>query len=416
MNNPELSFTPLSEIADFTNGYGFGPADWGNSGLPIIRIQQLLNTDALADRFAGSLDAKYRIDTGDLIMSWSGTLAVVRWDRGPAWLNQHLFRVDPKAGVDGAFLRHLLTSRLGHLEAASHGTTMRHIKRGDLLRHVVQLPPLRMQRRIAEVLDTLDETLQAIERVIAKRRSLRAGLSADLLKPPCGAPPSEALNPRETMPPFAARSTSGNLVATDFFVEEMAAQRKGAIKIGPFGSALPRSAMVDDGVKVYGQENLIAKDWNAGSRRVRPETFDFLRTCELHPGDVVIGMMGSLGYCEVFPLGAEPGLMDSHLLRIQVNPGLVSPEYLRLLLLSDETARQVNQLSHGSIMAGLSSAVVRRIRLRIPPLEEQRRITKILSAVDRSIHRQEAELAKLRALRAGLAADLLSGRVRTVAA
>ena len=181
MNNSGLSSVPLSEIAAFTNGYGFGPKDWGKSGLPIIRIQQLLNTDAVADAFAGSLDTKYRIDTGDLIMSWSGTLAVVRWDRGPAWLNQHLFRVDPKAGVDGAFLRHLLISRLGYLEAESHGTTMRHIKRGDLLRHAVPLPSLGEQRRIAEILDTMDSTIEHNEAELAKLRELRAGLAADLL-------------------------------------------------------------------------------------------------------------------------------------------------------------------------------------------------------------------------------------------
>ena len=94
MNDSGLASVPFSEVADFTNGYGFGPADWGKSGLPIVRIQQLLNPDAVADSFTGSLDSRYRIDTGDLVMSWSGTIAVVRWDRGPAWLNQHLFRVD----------------------------------------------------------------------------------------------------------------------------------------------------------------------------------------------------------------------------------------------------------------------------------------------------------------------------------
>ena len=83
--------------------------------------------------------------------------------------------------MDGAFLRHLLISRLGHLEAASHGTTMRHIKRGDLLKHVVRLPPLGEQRRIAEILDTVDSAIQLYEAELVKLRELRAGLSADLL-------------------------------------------------------------------------------------------------------------------------------------------------------------------------------------------------------------------------------------------
>ena len=188
----------------------------------------------------------------------------------------------------------------------------------------------------------------------------------------------------------------------ELLVEDVAARRTGAIKIGPFGSALPRSAMVQDGIKVYGQENLIARDWGIGNRRVTPETFNSLRTCELHPGDVVIGMMGSLGHCEVFPSDAEPGLMDSHLLRIQPNQGLLTPEYLRYILLSDETTRQIDRLSHGSIMAGLSSRVVRRVRLFVPPLEEQRRIAETLDTIDETIQATEQVIAKLREVQEGL--------------
>ena len=198
---------------------------------------------------------------------------------------------------------------------------------------------------------------------------------------------------------------------SEFLVEEVVAQRTGAIKIGPFGSSLPRSAMVQDGIKVYGQENLIAGDWDIGNRRVAPETFELLRTCELHPGDVVIGMMGSLGYCEVFPSDAEPGLMDSHLLRIQANHGLVSPEYLRLALLSEETVRQIDRLSHGSIMAGLSSKVVRRVRLSVPPLEEQRRIAEILDTIDETIQATERVIAKYERVIEGVWARASLGRL-----
>ena len=40
------------------------------------------------------------------------------------------------------------------------------------------MPPLEEQRRIAEILDTIDETIQATERVIAKLSVLRHGLIA----------------------------------------------------------------------------------------------------------------------------------------------------------------------------------------------------------------------------------------------
>lgn len=193
-------------------------------------------------------------------------------------------------------------------------------------------------------------------------------------------------------------------------VDEVASNDRGAIKIGPFGSALPRSSMVSSGIKVYGQENLIERDWSTGDRRISKETFQQLRSCELHPGDVVIGMMGSLGHCEVFPAEAEPGLMDSHLLRIQPDPAIVHPEYLRLLLLSEGTARQIGQLSHGSIMAGLSSKVVRRLVVPVPPLDEQRRIAEVLDTIDETIQATESIIEKLAMGRTGLLQELVPDR------
>ena len=49
-------------------------------------------------------------------------------------------------------------------------------------------------------------------------------------------------------------------------------------------------------------------------------------------------------------------------------------------------------------------------------MEEQRRIAGILDSIDETIRSNEEQLDKLKQIRSGLAADLLSGRVRTVAA
>src|SRR5690606_17057129 len=90
----------LGDVAEFLNGYAFKPSDFTDDGLPVVRIKQLLNPSAPVDRFDGDLGERYLLRNGDLVFSWSGTLAVRRWDRGPAWLNQHLFKVIPAPGVD----------------------------------------------------------------------------------------------------------------------------------------------------------------------------------------------------------------------------------------------------------------------------------------------------------------------------
>ena len=94
----------LAYLADFVNGHAFTGADLDGEATPVVRIQQLLDRDAEVDR-TDLRSPKVAIDTGDLVFSWSATLATRIWDRGPAYLNQHLFRVDPRPGVDKRWLK-----------------------------------------------------------------------------------------------------------------------------------------------------------------------------------------------------------------------------------------------------------------------------------------------------------------------
>lgn len=192
-------------------------------------------------------------------------------------------------------------------------------------------------------------------------------------------------------------------------VEQIAMSSRGAIKIGPFGSQLRKEEMVSDGVKVYGQENVILGNWRVGDRRIRHSKYIALSSCEMKAGDVVLTMMGTIGRCAVFPEGAELGIMDSHLLRIQADPNIIDRSFLGTVLSSERVVgRQVDRLSHGSIMAGLSSAIVRRLELPLPPISEQRRIAGILDTLDETIRKSEQVIAKLQQMKQGLLHDLLT--------
>ena len=97
---------PVAALAEFRNGYAFKPKHQGSVGRPIVRIEQFLNPDVEPARYDGDdVPKRNHISAGDLILSWSGTLAVGTWDREQGYLNQHLFRVDPRPGVDPRWLR-----------------------------------------------------------------------------------------------------------------------------------------------------------------------------------------------------------------------------------------------------------------------------------------------------------------------
>lgn len=132
----------LEDLAYYYNGRAFKPVEWSDSGLPIIRIAQMRDPDAEHDYYAGDdLDERHQIDDGDLLFSWSATLAVMKWNRGPAAVNQHLFKVIEKPDVDRDYLRYQIEHAIEPLADQSHGSTMKHIKRSVIKTYNVAVPP-----------------------------------------------------------------------------------------------------------------------------------------------------------------------------------------------------------------------------------------------------------------------------------
>ena len=176
-------------------------------------------------------------------------------------------------------------------------------------------------------------------------------------------------------------------------VPELLKNSSSAMKIGPFGSALKKEYFVEEGVKVYAQENAFTGDFSIGDYYITEEKYKELQSCELYPGDLVISMMGTIGACAIFPKNAEKGIMNSHLLRLQFNNKVV-PKYIMYLLRdSDLIRKQIDRLSVGSIMSGLSSSVVKKLIFPIPELPEQEKIVEYFDSLDHliTLHQRKCE-------------------------
>jgi type I restriction enzyme S subunit len=131
---------PAKRVARFINGNAFKPSDWGDGGLPIVRIAQLSGGE-FDNYYDGQFDDRYRITDGDLLLAWSATIDSYLWRRGPAILNQHIFKVLPGKGVSKRFLfyslKHYSTT---WADIDAHGSTTKHIKR-ESLGNKLFLPP-----------------------------------------------------------------------------------------------------------------------------------------------------------------------------------------------------------------------------------------------------------------------------------
>jgi len=173
--------TTLGEIAEYINGYPFKPEDLGEEGTPVIRIKQLLDSNEACDKTLIKAPNRCVLQSGDIVFSWSGTLAVRVWDRERAYLNQHLFRVVEKEGVLHKWLPFVIEHSIRDLSEMTHGTTMKHVTKQTLLPHAVQLPPLSEQKRIVEIVASMDDVVSATEKAVSSAHELRSGLLSGLL-------------------------------------------------------------------------------------------------------------------------------------------------------------------------------------------------------------------------------------------
>jgi len=149
-------------LADYINGFAFNPSTWSDRGCPIIRIQNLTSREAPFNYYDGNLPERYRVRHGDILLSWSASLGVFVWDKGEAWLNQHIFKVvpDPKKITSNYFVL-LATWFLEHMAKEAHGSTMQHITKPKFGSFPVPLPPLAEQHAILAHITTATDPLNA---------------------------------------------------------------------------------------------------------------------------------------------------------------------------------------------------------------------------------------------------------------
>ena len=396
--------TFLGALASYINGRAFGPEDWGSQGLPIIRIEQLLNPEAEADLFSGILHPANRIDTGDLVFSWSATLAVRRWDRGPAALNQHLFKVIPKTGVKDRFLHHLIEFHLEDLGGQSHGSTMRHIKRGDLADFQVCIPLEPEQARIAEVLDTLDEAIRGTELVVTRLETMRPGVLLQLVFP--------WLGDSEGCPPDLMKASRSLLFGRGQLpsvwewmrLDSIAEVERGKFTYRPrnepklFGGRFP-FIQTGDVVRALGREIDTASQWlnDMGMRFSR----------EFPAGTIAVTIAANIADTAI--LGLPMCFPDS-----VVGVVVRKPHNNRFVELCIRVAKLgLEARAPQSAQKNINLQDLRPLWIPMPPPAVQDRIAVAYEDYESRIRGEVTKLGKLQALKSGLASDLLTGRVRT---
>ncbi|WP_197043712.1 restriction endonuclease subunit S [Saccharothrix sp. NRRL B-16314] len=294
------------------------------------------------------------------------------------------------AGVGPRFLAYSLKVReneiLAMVDEAGHGTGRLPSQQIASLR--IGLPDEREQRRIVDVLDSVDEAISSADRAIAKLRQVAHGRLAEFLF---------------NQPERSARWSTALLGSV---ASISAGVTLGSEPRGPGTVELPylRVANVKDGFI----ETLNVK-------RVRVRESDVGRF-ELLAGDMLMtegGDFDKLGRGAVWDGRISPCLHQNHIFRVRCDTGKMLPHFLSAYS-SSPCGRQwfVNTSKQTTNLASISLGQLSNFPVPCPPVADQALIVDQLAAIEATIDKLNLKIAKQLALRVGIADELLSGYVR----
>lgn len=178
----------IGQMFQLVNGCAFKPEDWKQSGIPIIRIQNLNDPFASFNFSQAPVSEKNRVEAGDLLFAWSGTIGTsfgARVWAGPSGvLNQHIFKVFVEEQQITLPFSLLVFARVEEdIAKQAHGfkASFVHVKKSDLVKVSLPVPPIPEQRAIAAALSDADALLVGLDRLIAKKRDLKQAAMQQLL-------------------------------------------------------------------------------------------------------------------------------------------------------------------------------------------------------------------------------------------
>lgn len=404
----------LEELAFYYNGKAFKPSDWQKEGVKIIRIEQLNNPTGYYDYFQGEFPEINSIDNDDLVFSWSATLKVLIWRHGKSVLNQHLFKVVPKQFVDKYFLFFLLDFNMAKLGDTSHGSTMKHIKRGELGKFFVCVPEKTEQRQIAHILSTCDAVIKKTQNAIDKYKAIKQGLLYDMFTRGIDIK-TGMLRPKYKDAPQLFKESKLGWLPKEWGVDnlENLTEKIGSGVTPTGGSETYKSSGV---LFIRSQNVLIGSLSIEDAAFITNEIDERMESSRVKPFDVLLNITGaSIGRCAYFPIELKSANVNQHVCiirfkNISKSLAIFASEFLN----SGFGQSQINRSNAGGNRDGLNFQQIKSFHFPVLEASELEKISEIIESQNQKLFTEQAYLQKLQQIKAGLMDDLLSGKKEVI--
>lgn len=275
-------------------------------------------------------------------------------------------------------------------------TTSPIIKKSLFQRFHIPIPPLPEQKKIAEVLSTVDQAIDKVDEAIKKTKRVKKGLMEELL--------TRGIGHREFK-----NSEIGEIPKKWKLMKiHEIADVKGGKRI-PKGHKLVEHKTLHPYIRVLDFKNMSVDKSNI--QYLNPETFSLIKKYTISSEDLYISIAGTVGLTGMISRELNGANLTENAAKL-CNLRKVGKEFLAYVLNSFIGQNQIFSFVGKAQQPKLALFRIEKIKIPIPPLSEQQKIAATLSTVDNRIELLRKRKEKLEKIKRGLMNDLLTGKKR----
>ncbi|MFC7580447.1 restriction endonuclease subunit S [Schaalia naturae] len=201
-------------------------------------------------------------------------------------------------------------------------------------------------------------------------------------------------------------------------VADIAARSKNAMATGPFGSSIASRFFRPFGVPIVRGSNL-STDPEIRFRDADLVFLDAEKAIEFSrsiakQGDLIFSCWGTINQVGLLDgtSAYREYVISNKQMKLTPDRNIVLPEFLYYLFSGPEMQREILGGAVGTGVPGFNLTRLKSLKLRLPPMDEQRDIADALSSGDRLVAGLVNLISKKRKIKQGLMQELLTGRMR----
>ena len=322
-----------------------------------------------------------------IIIGRKGTVGAVTWVDHDFWAIDTTYYLTAKQTKEELRWLFYLLSNI-HLDKLNAATGVPGLNREEAYSEIIPRPPIPEQKKIAEILSTVDEAIEKTDQIIEKTKEIKKGLMQKLL--------TQGIGHKKF------KKTEIGEIPLEWEVG----------KISDYGEIVTGNTPPTSNPNYYGNEYPFVSPFDLGDKKTIFQAKKylsndgFLVSRNLPANAVLVVCIGST-------IG-KTGIAGTNLATNQQINSIICKDndYNFVYYYVTFISQKFKQLAGTQAVPILNKGNFSVVEVAIPPRGEQKRIGEILSSVDEETEKETRHKEQLESLEKGLMQVLLTGRIR----